>query len=81
MTVGDLKNELEYLMEDGSVTENTEIRMAQQPQWAFEYDIRDGVAVVNVKDEYSDAKRPVVYLEEGSQLGYLPENVASEIGW
>ena len=81
MTVGDLKNELEYLLEDGAVTDNTEIRMAQQPTWAFEYDIRDGVAVVDVKDEYSNAKQPVVYLEEGSQLGYLPEDVASQIGW
>lgn len=24
---------------------------------------------------------PVVYLEEGSQLGYLPEKVKNEIGW
>ena len=77
MTVGDLKNELEYLMEDGSVTENTEIRMAQQPQWAFEYDIRDCLSVVT----NSKTSEPVVYLEEGTQLGYLPEDVREEIGW
>ena len=81
MTVGSLKEEIEYLESIKEINDNTEIRMAQQPQWAFEYSLGDSLVVATVKDEYSEASNKVVYLEEGSQLGYLPENVAEEIGW
>jgi len=82
MTVGELREELNYMVEDGDITDDTEIRMAQQPQWAFEYDLRSAINVVETKCPYGGEK-PVktVYLEEGTQLGYLPDNVRDEIGW
>ena len=81
MTVGELKRELEYLESQDEVNDNTEIRIAHQPQWAFEYSIGPDVAVVSAKDEYSEESRPVVYLTEGYQIGYLPEKAAEAIGW
>ncbi len=36
---------------------------------------------VNAAAEATEAKPPVVYLVEGTQLGYLPGHVADAIGW
>jgi len=47
-----------------------EIRIASQPSWPFEYHV-NGVGT-------SEGK---VWIVEGDQLGYLPELVASDIGW
>lgn len=70
MTVGELKNAIELLDDD------SEVRVAIQPRWAFEYSI-DKVIVID--DDKSDVQ--TVYLSEGSQIGYLPGNVAEELGW
>lgn len=82
MTVGELREELNYMVEDGELTDDVEIRMAQQPAWAFEYDLKSAINIVETEDPYGGAK-PIktVYLEEGTQLGYLPDNVRDEIGW
>lgn len=64
MTVEELIQELQY-MDRGS-----EVRLARQPSWPFEYDL---AGVVQVEDK--------VFLTEGNQLGYLDECVKSEIGW
>ena len=69
MTVAELIQELEYL--DGDL----EVRFASQPNWPFEYSIRN---VVVVGHEY---KQITVYLEEGRQLGYLPGDAKEELGW
>ena len=71
MTVGDLKQLLYELSEDGTINEDTEIRLAQQPRWAFEYATGYNAAV------YKDA----LYLEGGPQIGYLPEDVAEQLEW
>ena len=71
MTVGELKQHLYELTESGHINEDTEIRMAQQPRWAFEYATGFNVATTN------DA----LYLEEGHQIGYLPEEVAKQLEW
>jgi hypothetical protein len=55
------------------------VRTAQQPQWAFEYTIDQAVTVEVENDEEKMEK--VVYLAEGSQLGYLNELASSELGW
>lgn len=75
MTVGDLKERLEDLDED------MEVRLMTQPAWPFEYSIAD----VRLKSEISEGEpdeekeekaeaggeQPdVLYLIEGSQLGY-----------
>ncbi len=71
MTVGDLKQLLYELSEEGQINEDTEIRMAQQPRWAFEY--ATGFSHAVTKD--------ALYLEEGPQIGYLPEDVAQQLEW
>jgi hypothetical protein len=68
MTVGELLDLLDGLDEE------TEVRLAMQPRWAFEYTI-GAVAVVDVDGE------EVVFLGEGQQTRYLPEEVAIELGW
>lgn len=69
MTVQELKDTLEGMDADA------EVRLAMQPQWAFEYSIND-IVVVEDKDGNN-----IAYLSEGRQLGYLPGNVAEELGW
>jgi hypothetical protein len=71
MTVGELKQVLYELSEDGTINEDTEIRMAQQPKWAFEYATGWKVAV----------NSEALYLGEGHQIGYLPEDVAEQLEW
>ena len=71
MTVGELKQRLYELSEDGQINEDTEIRIAEQPRWAFEYATGFGIATTN----------NALYLEEGHQIGYLPEGVAQQLEW
>ncbi|MGF6981403.1 hypothetical protein QFZ99_000879 [Paraburkholderia atlantica] len=84
MKVAQLLELLEGLPEDA------EVRIAQQPNWPFEYAIADAVLVGpdghppgyepdEEQDEIPDEN--VVYLVEGRQLGYLPGIAAREIGW
>jgi hypothetical protein len=64
--------ELAELLADMDPT--AEVRLAHQPRWALEY----SVAAATQVD--TDAG-PVAYLAEGSQLGYLPGEAATAIGW
>ena len=73
MTVGELKQHLYELSENGQINEDTEIRLAQQPRWAFEYATGYGIAV--------SEKDNALYLEESTQIGYLPEAVAQQLEW
>jgi len=75
MTVQDLMEQLEGL------DPFTEVRFASQPKWPFEYSI-DGLHIPEQDDESDDDEsNPVVYLIEGNQIGYLPEDITSAIGW
>ena len=49
-----------------SMEPQTEIRFASQPNWPFEYEVRGTV-------ESEDGN--ILYLTEGDQLGYLPEEI------
>lgn len=80
MTVGELKQHLYELSEAGQINEDTEIRLAQQPQWAFEYATGFGIATSNPEREMGMASK-ALYLEEGHQIGYLPEEVANQLEW
>ena len=71
MTVKELIEKLEYLDPDA------EVRFASQPNWPFEYDIRSISQEVMV-NSHQDS---VVYLEEGRQIGYLPEPAKNILGW
>ncbi len=60
--------ELLEILED--MNEDTEIRLAMQPAWPFEYSIGNTV-------EFDG----ILYLAEDEQLRYLPEEVSNELGW
>ena len=75
MTLGELKEEIEYLIESEGVSENVDVRFAGQPNWPFEYSINSMTHVEDDKGELS------VYMEEGSQLGYLAPQAKEAIGW
>tara|TARA_B100001123_G_scaffold322842_1_gene362296 strand:- start:1571 stop:1810 length:240 start_codon:yes stop_codon:yes gene_type:complete len=79
MTARDLIEELEYAISING-NEDVEVRLAQQPKWAFEYTIDEAVTI-EVDDEDTDEKEKVVYLSEGSQIGYLNEDASRELGW
>jgi hypothetical protein len=79
MTAKELIEELEYAISVNGGND-VEVRTAQQPKWAFEYSI-DSAVTVEVENEYDDEKDKVVYLAEGSQLGYLNDLASSELGW
>jgi hypothetical protein len=51
-----------------------EIRLAQQPHWAFEYSI-GYILATKVEGEQ------VVYIAEGIRLDYLPDDVFTKLGW
>jgi len=69
LTVGELREAIEELDDD------VEVRLAEQPRWAFEHSVTDAHVVESPKGE------TVVYLSEGTQIGYLPGHVAEAIGW
>jgi len=52
-----------------------EVRLAEQPRWAFEYSIQEELGVAKVKGEM------IAYLAEGSQLNYLPHSASVAVGW
>ena len=79
MTARELIEELEYAISVNG-GEDVEVRTAQQPKWAFEYSI-DSAVTIEVDDENTDEKEKIVYLGEGSQIGYLNEDASRELGW
>ena len=81
MTVGELKEHLSDLAGAGQINDNTEVRMAQQPRWAFEYATGDGIATSNHDEAGAPEVAKALYLEQGHQIGYLPEGVSNELGW
>jgi hypothetical protein len=104
MNIAQLIETLEDIKEQ--VGENTEVRFASQPNWPFEYSIRDvhpltkeerrdraeeelrdqGMGQEEINEYMADNQEgldgeDVVYLEEGSQLGYLPDEAREILGW
>ena len=77
MTARELIEELEYAMEmnDG---EDVEVRIAQQPKWPFEYTLN---SATTVDMEGGPESEKVVYLEEGVQIGYLPQEAKDALDW
>lgn len=83
MTVGQLLEALQDIAEEHGG--DVEVRLAHQPQWAFEYSIDDVVLVEasepDEDDEDADQEEPVVYIAEKSQLGYLSGAASKALGW
>ena len=79
MKAKELIEELEYALSMNGGND-VEVRTAQQPSWAFEYTI-DQAVTIEVEDENTDEKEKIVFLGEGSQLSYLNEDAARELGW
>lgn len=76
MRIQDLIEQLQDLANEHG--EDIEVRLAHQPQWAFEFSIGE-VAVVEAED--SEDEGAVVYIGEGEQLGYLSGAGAVALGW
>lgn len=74
MTLDALIGQLQALRDD--YDGDTEVRLAQQPNWPFEYAVGTVEAV-----DLGSAAQPVVYIGEGRQLAYLPGAVAAALGW
>lgn len=83
MTVKEL---MEYL-ED--CNPEAEVRLAIQPNWPFEHSLSQIVEIDEFEDDDEEPEdqdpeavaKPVVYLAEGTQLGYLSSYAKSELGW
>ncbi len=77
--------ELIGILEDFEPT--AEVRIAHQPEWPMEYTLGEVVECGANGDEDEDAdvadddREGIVYIGEGTQLGYLPEYAVDELGW
>jgi hypothetical protein len=85
MTLRQIIDHLSELAEDHG--DDTEVRLAQQPNWPFEYAVDEIVAVTNVDDDDDDdadtdaGAETVVYIGEGAQLGYLSGAATKALDW
>lgn len=82
MRLSELIEKLEAF-QDAYPGKDPEVRLAIQPSWPFEYSIHS-ISSPRLKDDRGEDDRgekvPVVYLSEGSQLGYLPR-AAQDAAW
>ncbi len=81
MTLRELIDELEDAASEYG--DDIEVRLAQQPRWAFEYSVDSGdtpVAVAKIRGDRGK-RETVAYIGEGRQLGYLPGAAAVALGW
>lgn len=76
MTLRELIEELENLAEEHG---EANVHLAFQRNWPLEYSVSQ-VVVTEVVDE-RDGVQQVVYIGEGSQLGYLPGVAREALGW
>lgn len=74
-TVGDLKQLIDMLESAGIDVDESPVHFAIQPNWPMAYKVSSAVIHHNEDDE------PVLWLVEDRQLGYLPGDVQSKIGW
>lgn len=75
MRISELIEELEAI-QDAYPDRDPEVRLAIQPQWAFEHSIHS----ISCLEDPEGEDAPVVYLSEGVQLGYLPGAV-KDVAW
>ena len=78
MTIAELIEELEMYDDD------TEVRLAIQPNYPFQHTIARVVEVDLAADSEEEDDATVVYIAEGGQLysaPYLPAAASGELGW
>lgn len=72
---------------DAKTAEETEVRLAFQPNWPFEHSLGEvemcDRADYEDEDDAPDSDDPqiIVYLGEGNQIGYLPGHAKKQLGW
>lgn len=97
--------ELKQILDD--LDDDTEVRIAHQPSWPFEYSISEVVESSSNDDDIEDVENAlktdltddekeeanaelqrleeenvtIVYIAEGTQIGYLPGAVTKQLGW
>jgi len=76
MTLGEIIEALNDLVASG-VSEETEVRLATQPSYPFEYQISQITQV----DGLGESDETVIYIAEGAGQSYLPGAVSEELGW
>jgi hypothetical protein len=80
LNLRELIEDLEDLAEEFG--DDAEVRLAQQPRWAFEYSLG---RIAGTKGRPAKGNREAtpacIYLGEGSQLGYLPQAAAVALDW
>lgn len=79
MTIQELIESLQAMIENGEADAETEVRIAHQPSYPFELSIQ-GVEAADLSED-PDNRNVIVYIAEGSQLGYLPGVVSNYLGW
>jgi hypothetical protein len=67
MTVGELREILQ------DMDDEAEVRLAIQPSYPLELSVREAFATNEIHGP--------IYLGEGSQIGYLPGEIARGFGW
>jgi hypothetical protein len=84
MKLNELIEQLQELADNG--LGEADVRLAIQPSWPFEHSIGrivtsdDGLPDED-DDEEDDDDEAVIYIGEGSQLGYLNSRGTNALGW
>ena len=62
---------------------DSEVRLASQPKWPFEYSISEVIAALSDDaDIHSDTRDlEIVYIAEGTQIDYLNGDAIAQLGW
>lgn len=84
MTLEQLYNQLEDLIENQGVDLETEVKLAMQPSWPFEYSISDHIYLHTEEEndrhaQPGDDPKQIIYLAESRQERYLPQEVADNV--
>ena len=89
MTLNDLIEQLTDLRTSLDDDADPEVRLAHQPRWPFEYSVGT-VTLVGAtgeveeeedREEEGDQDETIIYIGEGTQLGYLSGVASKELGW
>ncbi len=82
MTAETLIQVLQKACEDeGLDPSEVEVRLAMHPSWPMEYSIDQDADIGVIEIEEQKQQKKVVYLPEGSRVGYLPGVVSVYLGW
>ena len=73
MNVKELKEHLEGYPDD------MEVKLAQQPNWPFQYSIGD-IVEAKIEDDNEDSKS-ALFIGECEQEQYLSGDASRELGW